>query len=322
MGKGFTHEKYLSQLAEKGIQTKPIEQYKSGKQKFMHLCVCGREWNVRSDTVLRGLTCGCRQEEGLAIGRGHNIKSHEEYLRNLKNKNIKVLPKESYINSGTKILHECVCGDTWSVTPEKVLMGQNCSKCKRIKIVNKQVKGDQIYKEQLINNNIDAVPLEPYIGVFKKIKHRCKCGNEWNVTPNNILSGFSTCGCEVSKGELIINRWLKEMKINFKPQVSFEDLRGERGAFLKYDFGIYKGGELFCLVEYQGRQHFVFVEKWHKTKEIFKKSQNRDKKKREYAKRNSIPLIEIHYKDKKPLVTLERYIDNLGYFDLFTTIVG
>ena len=59
--------------------------------------------------------------------------THEDYLKriNVKNPGIKAL--EEYIDTKTKILHKCVCGNIWKVMPKNILKGQRCG-CKATKI--------------------------------------------------------------------------------------------------------------------------------------------------------------------------------------------
>ncbi|MFR2570265.1 MAG: hypothetical protein ACLS90_00865, partial [Clostridia bacterium] len=51
------------------------------------------------------------------------------------------------------------------------------------------------------------------------------------------------------------------------------------------------------LIECQGVQHERFVKGFHKTKDDFKKQLEHDRRKREYAKKNNIDLLEIWYYD-------------------------
>jgi len=61
-------------------------------------------------------------------------------------------------------------------------------------------------------------------------------------------------------------------------------------------------------IEYQGEQHTRFIKGWHKTKELFEKVKERDKRKKELCSKKGIKLIEIHYKE--PL-NLKSVIDKL-----------
>lgn len=99
----------------------------------------------------------------------------------------RIIPKEPYINSATKILHECTtCNYEWKPTPNKILLGRGCPKCSGLmKITPEQ------YTEQLrIISNGTIISKEPYINASTKILHRCLiCNHEWKTAPDNIRSG-------------------------------------------------------------------------------------------------------------------------------------
>ena len=49
------------------------------------------------------------------------------------------------------------------------------------------------------------------------------------------------------------------------------------------------------MIEFDGEQHFLYKNNGWNTKEQFLKTQQSDKEKNEYCKRNNIPLIRIPY---------------------------
>ena len=44
------------------------------------------------------------------------------------------------------------------------------------------------YIAKLISRDITAAPLEDYVNNYSKLLHRCECGNEWLITPNQLLN--------------------------------------------------------------------------------------------------------------------------------------
>ena len=93
-------------------------------------------------------------------------------------------PVEKYVNSTTHILHECVEGHQWSITPKNVLKGRSCPVCSGRNI---DYKGSEI-----------AIPLEPYIKSNVPIKHRFICGHEYSIEPNKIQQGRGCKFCSTS----------------------------------------------------------------------------------------------------------------------------
>lgn len=127
-----------------------------------------------------------------------------------------------------------------------------------------------------------------------KWKCQCDCGNIIYVKRGNLLSGNTTsCGCNRSKGEAIINNILLENNINYKRELSFSDLLGINKHPLRFDFAIFDNdNNLIKLIEYNGEQHYnknnnFYSEQLHQA----------DIKKQEYCKNKNIKLQIISYID-------------------------
>lgn len=125
-------------------------------------------------------------------------RTHEEYVAEvaMKNPNIEVV--EEYIDAHTKILHRCKIDDVaWKISPDKVLMGQGCEKCKSRKISQRFARSHDDYVQNVAKINPNIEVLEKYINSSTRIKHRCKIDNTvWTPFPANILrgEGCPTCG--------------------------------------------------------------------------------------------------------------------------------
>ena len=122
---------------------------------------------------------------------------------------------------------------------------------------------------------------------------RCDCGNEKLVRWSNLLhKRVSSCGCLISKGEQEIKSILLKHNIDYKDQYIFNDLISSKGKPLMFDFAIFRNNKLFCLIEYQGRQHYERDSKF-----FDQEAQERDQLKRDYCNKHNIKLIEIPYWD-------------------------
>lgn len=119
----------------------------------------------------------------------------------------------------------------------------------------------------------------------------CDCGNYTIVRVSSLKKGdIQSCGCVKSRGEEYIVSWLNQTSIKYKREIAFEDLRSSNGGCLRFDFGFFdEQSRLIALLEFQGMQHKI-----EETGEFGKQQREEtDQLKKEYCKRNNIPLFEI-----------------------------
>ena len=96
----------------------------------------------------------------------------------------------------------------------------------------------------------------------------------------------------VSSGENMVATVLKSFGINFK----YNNLLYIENNKTFIDFSFTIGSQEYW-IEYNGKQHYEFVDYFFKTQERFEKQLERDNIVREYAKNNNIILIELKYCD-------------------------
>lgn len=126
-----------------------------------------------------------------------------------------------------------------------------------------------------------------------------KCGaHVFRMTPTN-KNDIENCHCPACtdiryKGPRTIKEYLDKYHIPYQKEYRFSNCVYKNQ--LPFDFAIfYPTGELKCLIEYDGEQHFKFVKHWHGDEEGFKLQQLRDKIKTDFCKINHIKLIRIPY---------------------------
>lgn len=116
---------------------------------------------------------------------------------------------------------------------------------------------------------------------------------------NNVLrldtSGLNKPHCKskediklISKGEKYILNYLKENNIEYKKEYFFTNLKMIKP--LRFDFAIFDGDNLLCLVEFNGIQHYSINSRFSSDK-VFKS----DRMKKEYCELNNIKLITIPF---------------------------
>jgi len=146
-------------------------------------------------------------------------------------------------------------------------------------------------RNKLKFGDLFEIELLKFNGVFSEIKIKCKKHGTLKTTFDRFIYSKSGCPfCKSSHGEIVIKSYLDECCINYISQKTFSDCVDKQK--LQFDFYL---PELNVCIEYDGKQHYEFIEYFHKTQDRFKSQQKRDEIKTEYCKERNIKLIRIPY---------------------------
>ena len=149
------------------------------------------------------------------------------------------------------------------------------------------------FLQDLFKINRDIVYLDGYVKASEKLHVKCKiCGHDWWPIGTSLTSGFGCPVCNMSHGERKIRDYLWNNNYKYIPQKTFSGLVGVSGGDLSYDFYL---PDYNMLVEYQGEFHDGTA-KLQTAIELLRQ-QEHDKRKREYARKHNIYLLEIWYND-------------------------
>lgn len=113
---------------------------------------------------------------------------------------------------------------------------------------------------------------------------------------------------KMSKGEQKVAQLLSYAGVRYAREYSFKDLKGGKEQ-LRFDFAIFKNGQLWCCLEVDGRQHFQYTPFFHKSQIDFRRQKEYDMRKNKYCLSHRIPLIRIPY----------WALDDLTFDKIFTT---
>ncbi|MCK9319426.1 hypothetical protein [Methanoculleus sp.] len=210
-----------------------------------------------------------------------------------------VLISKEYNNNHSKLNIQCKCGNIFKTTFNRFKNGnkRQCNKCSYKNKPQYQSKSHEDFcKEvyELVGNEYTV--LGKYINnkTHILIRHN-NCGKTYEVMPTNFISphNYNRCPeCNKSKGEKKIRDVLDLINIKYIPQKEFEGLIGTGGGNLSYDFYLPKCN---LLIEYQGQFHDGSSGEY--SKKNLKTQQEHDKRKRDYALKYNIKLLEIWYWD-------------------------
>lgn len=95
----------------------------------------------------------------------------------------------------------------------------------------------------------------------------------------------------MSKGEEKIISLLKKSQYRFEREKRFSDLK--KGSY-RFDFYVYRySGK--AIIEYNGEQHYQYINKFYHTRADFEGAKERDRRKISYALAHDIPIYIIPF---------------------------
>lgn len=200
------HEDYVKELSIKNPNIMVLEDYINGHTPILHKCMKHDiSWKITPTGALAGHGClECHKEkmrQNLAI-------SQEEYIEKVThiNPNVEVLGE--YVNTITPILHKCKIHNVeWMTSPNTILLGCGCYRCRSERISNNQRMGECEYKNRLSIANPNIMAIDKYKDIKTQILHKCLIHNfVWRTSPASVLQG---CGCPKCKSERIGNKLRK-----------------------------------------------------------------------------------------------------------------
>ena len=268
------------------------EIYIGGKKKLLWRCKNGHEWLAIPDNIKKGRWCSaCSHRKQLTI----------EEMREIAKEHGGECLSDNYINNCTKLLWKCKNGHEWLAAPNGIKLGNWCPICSKhalltieeMREIAKERDGECLSNKYINNNTL--------------LLWKCNKGHEWLAKPIKIKVGHWCPICHQSKGEKIINDYLKLNNIFFEREKKFKDCKGKR-CVLPFDFYL---PEYNILIEYDGKQHFEPV-RFHSTlfekvEKSFNDLKRNDKIKDDYCKTKGIILIRIPYTEKN----IELFLKNL-----------
>lgn len=220
-------------------------------------------------------------------------KTQEEFVTNMLkiNPDIEILGQYTGMNSPI----ECrckICGNIWNPKANNIYNQRSgCPNCARIKLHESKADSHDTFLSKLrrVNENIEV--LGQYVNNHTNIKCKCiKCQHVWEPRPDSLLAGQGCPHCHKSKGEIIIEKFLKDNNIQFIPQYGIKGNFDSR-KFMKVDFYL---PEKKMIIEYNGLQHYIPVE-YFGGQLAFESRKLRDNNLEFYCQSHDITLLTIAY---------------------------
>ena len=258
------------------------ESISGGAAYWICRCDCGKEISCKGTMLRRGevRSCGCLQREDLT---GQKF----SYLTVL---------NYAYSERGQRYWNcLCDCGRNINVTTKSLKSGNTrscgCLHSQTIRENNIQNKS-KLNQVDIIGKTFDFLKVLERDDTKKsgRTHYICKCtncGNVKSISYSDLISErIHACGCLNSWGEAQLRLKFNEYNIEYISQYSFKDLISKKKYPLRFDFAILKDENIVGLIEFQGEQHTDKNNPWY-SEELLE----RDEMKKEYCKKNNIPLV-------------------------------
>lgn len=290
------------------IYALPNQTYVNQRSKWRFSCIeeSHPDWETSIGTVLNSeYKYGCRYcfgEQPI-----HSVRDIKNRLKDAFDTRIKLVSvNDEKITVAVNITVKCSKhGKLHSEKFYNIIKSYGCPDCS----VENRRENRRTDIETLINQIkevhrefITLINPKDYINTDTPLKFKChkKKHGVFISSSHSILRGAGCPICKTSKGERAILFWLRDNNIKHKWQYRVKKHNG-KGHFI-FDFYLPQHD---CLIEYDGRQHFIEIEAWGGS-ESLKKVQRIDKMKNEYAEFNSLKMLRIPYTDFEQ-------IDNILY---------
>jgi predicted nucleic-acid-binding Zn-ribbon protein len=192
-------------------------EYKNAKEKVCIICPIHGEFWQTPNSHLNGSECPkCATIESHKKFRKTNESFIEEVKKIYGNKYI--YNKIDYINSDTKVTLICPIHGDFMISPNHLLNGQGCPKCRydRLSEKNKMTTEEFIRKSKEVHGNKYDYPKTVYNGYDEQSIITCPIHGDFLQTPNSHLqgSGCQKCVSHISNSETEISEYIKSIGID------------------------------------------------------------------------------------------------------------
>ena len=287
--------KLLMVISQKGgtLQTR----YEGNKKKVQIRCADGHIFEKIPNTIIRGQWCRvCSQRCTVEASREFNEILYAK----------KAILLTPYIRALDKVEIQCEHGHNFSIKPHDVKSGYWCMVCSG---------SDTVTAEKTLRKRIEEYQgqlLSPYVNTMSKVSIQCDQGHIFRARPNDIKSRNQWCTvCSQSVGEHLVYTALSQLGFTIYKEYRMRELPN-----YKYDF-LFCSLDKWVIIEFDGEQHFRYVDRFHKDLDEFAHKQHVDVIKTEMAIGVGYQLIRIDYTyaNKSPAVVAELISGNLDRKD-------
>lgn len=272
--------------------------YQGVRSKVIIVCPKHGEFQILAGNLLKGSGCPkCAY-----------IKTTEDFIEKAKEVwgDTYDYSKSTYTGSRNKIEIICPKHGSFFIRPSAhIYQHQGCHKCsiEKNSFKARSTSKEFIEKARRVHGDRYDYSKINYINRTTPVTIICPIHGEFQQTPRDHLDN---CGCQIcnlSKGELKVQKLIESKGINYIPQFHSKFL-----GLLSYDFYL---PDFKIAIEYNGKQHYVPIEYFGGNKKLLEQQQ-RDNRKANISSEQGIKLIIINCNnDEDDIRNLSELLDKL-----------
>jgi hypothetical protein len=156
--------------------------YVNMNTKLLWECAAGHKWEAIPSSMRQGIWCPTCGHTKAADAQRESIEQMNELAK--ERRGLCLSPE--YINSQSQLQWQCSHGHKWKALPHTIKKGHWCPICANS---GSAAKKPIEYFQSLAKDRGGECLSTEHLGVFKKLKWRCKDGHEWEAVPKSILAG-------------------------------------------------------------------------------------------------------------------------------------
>ena len=294
-----THQQFVDEIRRIHPNLKILSEYVKVTERVLVRCtIHDFTFYAIPDNLLHGKGCRLCGYDSIAK---RKKKDFNFVIKAFEERGITLLSTEDEIVDLTKtrLRYLCPIHGEQTILWNNFKKGAGCRKCadEANSLRMRKETWDKIQDYFKNSEYILLSTFEEYTGANDScLRCLCKKHGEFKISWTN-LNKFEGCPiCNSSAGERRIFYYLHKQNVNFCRVKTFDDLMGIGGKKLSYDFFL---PQLNLLIGHQGEQHerpVVFPNMSDVVAiENFKKQQEHDRRKKQYAIDHNIDLLEIWY---------------------------
>lgn len=201
---------------------------------------------------------------------------------------------DTYVNADTPMKMHCdLHGFFWQSARSHYFAGKGCQECGRVQAAEAQRTpwGERLAEFRSVHGDRYEYREETYGRSQEKMVIVCRKHGDFLQEPNVHKNGHGCPGCNNSKGENLIAKYLDDRGVEYEAQKQFKGLRHKLP--LRVDFYL---STLNVVIEYNGIQHYESIP-FFGGDEALELNCLRDSIKQKFLKKKGIALEVIRFDD-------------------------